>query len=127
MALQHFANLMTGGSPKVFGESANGFASFDQPPDGIWEPAEHFIKMIRSASRRVSGLRGQTLARRCGEASLRNTGGVCGTTIKGPDRSHDRYNYNARRHRRSAINNRNVIARGLAGDKFAATRSNFSA
>jgi hypothetical protein len=23
---------MTGGSPKVFGESANGFASFDQPP-----------------------------------------------------------------------------------------------
>jgi hypothetical protein len=87
--------LTKGSSPKVFGESANGFTSFDQPPDGIWKPAEHFRKMIRSASRRVSGLRRQTLAQRYGEASLRNTGGVCETTIRDPNRSHDWYNYNA--------------------------------
>src|SRR6267143_2167196 len=73
--------LMTGDSPKVFGESANGFASFDQPLRGIWKPPEHFGKMMRRAGRRVSRWRGQTLAQRYGEVSLRNTGGVCGTTI----------------------------------------------
>jgi hypothetical protein len=47
---------------------------FDQPPDGIWKPAPPRIWIARP-----------NLAQRYGEASLRNTGGVCGTTIRDPD------------------------------------------